>query len=120
MKFQLFTQVALRKDVPELNLTKGSIGTVVEHYSMLDGMEDGYSLEGLVSQDTVEVSESQIRALRLPERFTILFNRFRYDEPGKAEEKRQPDSYQGKITVRRYSRRIPGKRTSPSKRTEHK
>lgn len=40
MKFQLFIQVTLRKDIPELNLTKGSIGTVVEHYSMPTG-EDG-------------------------------------------------------------------------------
>jgi len=63
MKFQLFSQVALREDIPELNLIKGSIGTIVECYSGLDKQEDGYSLEGLIPQDTVEVSESQIEAI---------------------------------------------------------
>jgi hypothetical protein len=87
MKFQLFTQVVLRKDIPELNLKKGSAGTVVEHYPM-PTREDGDSLEGLVSQDTVEVSESQIRAVRFPRQSTILFNRFRHNESGNAEEKR--------------------------------
>jgi hypothetical protein len=62
MKFQLFSQVALREDIPELNLSKGSIGTIVECYS-LDKQESGYSLEGLIPQDTVEVSESQIEAI---------------------------------------------------------
>ena len=63
MKFQLFSQVALREDIPELNLMKGRIGTIVECYSGLDKQENGYSLEGLISQDTVEVSESQIEAI---------------------------------------------------------
>ena len=63
MKFQLFAQVALREDIPELNLMKGRIGTIVECYSGLDKQENGYSLEGLISQDTVEVSESQIEAI---------------------------------------------------------
>lgn len=63
MKFQLFSQVALREDIPELNLMKGSIGTIVECYSTLDNQENGYSLEGLIPQDTVEVSESQIEAI---------------------------------------------------------
>lgn len=63
MKFQLFSQVALREDIPELNLMKGNVGTIVECYSGLDKQENGYSLEGLISQDTVEVSESQIEAI---------------------------------------------------------
>lgn len=63
MKFQLFSQVALRQDIPELNLMKGSIGTIVECYSASDKQEHGYSLEGLIPQDTVEVSESQIETL---------------------------------------------------------
>ncbi len=63
MKFQLFSQVALREDIPELNLSKGSIGTIVECYSASDKQESGYSLEGLIPQDTVEVSESQIEAI---------------------------------------------------------
>jgi len=60
MMFPLFSQVQLTQDIPQFTLKKGSIGTVVEHYSMPEGKEDGYSIEGLISQDTVEVSESQI------------------------------------------------------------
>jgi Domain of unknown function (DUF4926) len=66
MKFQLFTQVALRENIPELNLIKGSIGTIVECYLASDQGENGYSLEGLIPQDTVEVSESQIEAIAFP------------------------------------------------------
>jgi hypothetical protein len=63
MKFQLFTQVALTEDVPALNLKQGSIGTIVEYYPMPEGQEDGYSLEGLIPLNTVEVAESQIAAI---------------------------------------------------------
>ncbi|MCY7390069.1 MAG: DUF4926 domain-containing protein [Leptolyngbyaceae cyanobacterium CAN_BIN12] len=63
MKFQLFSQVALREDIPEFNLIKGSIGTIVECYSASEQQENGYSLEGLIHQDTVEVSESQIEEI---------------------------------------------------------
>ena len=60
MAFPLFSQVQLTQDIPQFSLKKGSIGTIVEHYSMPEGKEDGYSIEGLIYQDTVEVSESQI------------------------------------------------------------
>ncbi|MDJ0899461.1 MAG: DUF4926 domain-containing protein [Xenococcus sp. MO_188.B8] len=60
MKFPLFSQVILKEDIPELGIKKGAVATIVEHYPMPDTQEDGYSLEGLVAQDTVEVSESQI------------------------------------------------------------
>ena len=60
MKFPLFSQVILKEDMPELGIKRGAIATIVEHYSMPDTEEDGYSLEGLIAQDTVEVSESQI------------------------------------------------------------
>ncbi len=63
MKFKPFSQVALREDIPELNLMKGSIGTIVGCYSASDKQENGYSLEGLIPQDTVEVSESQIEKI---------------------------------------------------------
>jgi hypothetical protein len=63
MKFKLFTQVALREDIPELNLTQGSVGTIVECYPMMEGQEAGYSIEGLIPMDTVEVSESQIKPI---------------------------------------------------------
>jgi hypothetical protein len=60
MKFQRFTQVALTVDIPQYHLKKGDIGTIVEYYPMPQSEEDGYSLEGLLPQDTLEVSESQI------------------------------------------------------------
>lgn len=63
MKFQLFTQVALREDISKHGLKKGSVATVVEYYPMPEGQEDGYSLEGLIPKNTVEVTESQIEAI---------------------------------------------------------
>ncbi|WP_017292491.1 DUF4926 domain-containing protein [Geminocystis herdmanii] len=60
MLLPLFAQVELTEDIPEYNLKKGSVGIIVEHYPMGDNQEDGYSIEGLIYQDTVEVSESQI------------------------------------------------------------
>ncbi|MGK7922763.1 MAG: DUF4926 domain-containing protein [Trichodesmium sp.] len=64
MKFPLFSEVQLIQDIPEFNLKKGSIGIIVEYYSMSEG-EDGYSLEGLIAQDTVEVAESQIQLINV-------------------------------------------------------
>lgn len=63
MTYPLFTQVALSQDIPEYGLKKGSVATIVEYYPMPEGEEDGYSLEGLLFQDTVEVAQSQIEAL---------------------------------------------------------
>ncbi|MGK7896221.1 MAG: DUF4926 domain-containing protein [Xenococcus sp. (in: cyanobacteria)] len=60
MKLPLFSQVILKEDIPEFSIKKGAIATIVEDYPMPDAEEDGYILEGLVAQDTVEVSESQI------------------------------------------------------------
>jgi hypothetical protein len=59
MKFNLFQRVRLSQDLPEYQLKRGDIGTIVEYYHHLEG-EDGYSLEGLIPLDTVEVWESQI------------------------------------------------------------
>ena len=51
----------LVEDLPEHCLKRGDVATVVEHYSMPDEQEDGYSLEGFdVLNVTVEVSASQI------------------------------------------------------------
>jgi hypothetical protein len=63
MVFPLFSQVQLTQDIPRFSLKKGAIGTIVEHYSMPEGKEDGYSIEGLTYQDTVEVTESQIAVI---------------------------------------------------------
>ncbi|GGA03425.1 DUF4926 domain-containing protein [Okeania sp. KiyG1] len=64
MTFPLFSQVQLTQDIPEFNLKKGSIGVIVEYYPMSQG-EDGYSVEGLIAQDTVEVAESQIQFIKV-------------------------------------------------------
>jgi hypothetical protein len=65
MKFSLFSQVQLTKDIPQFNLKKGSIGTIVEYYPMSNSLEDGYSIEGLIDQDNVEVAESQIELISI-------------------------------------------------------
>ncbi|WP_449421008.1 DUF4926 domain-containing protein [Phormidium nigroviride] len=46
MKSDLFTQVALRQDIPEYNLKKGDVATIVDDRSSSNGGEEGYSLEG--------------------------------------------------------------------------
>jgi Domain of unknown function (DUF4926) len=61
VQYPLFSQVALAEDLPEHHLKRGDIATIVEHYPMLEGEEDGYSLEGFnVANVTVEVAASQI------------------------------------------------------------
>ncbi len=63
MKIELYTRVALKVDFPEHGLKKGDTAYVIEHYSMPEGEEDGYSLEGFgipIPGVTVEVKESQI------------------------------------------------------------
>ncbi|NET25471.1 DUF4926 domain-containing protein [Okeania sp. SIO1I7] len=62
MTFPLFYEIQLTQDIPELNLKKGSIGVIVEYYPISEE-EDGYSVEGLIAQDTVEVAESQIQLI---------------------------------------------------------
>lgn len=76
MTFPLFSQVQLTQDIHEFNLKKGSIGVIVEHYPMSQG-EDGYSVEGLIAQDTVEVTESQINLIKVEQRQdkVTFFNR---------------------------------------------
>ena len=60
-KFPLFSEVVLLKDIPTHNLKRGSVATVVEHYSTNELAQDGYSLEGFdIPNVTVEVAESQI------------------------------------------------------------
>ncbi|ASC71680.1 hypothetical protein XM38_026340 [Halomicronema hongdechloris C2206] len=63
--YPLFTQVALTEDLPEHHLKRGDMATIVEHYPMPTGEEDGYSLEGFdVPNITVEVSASQIMPIK--------------------------------------------------------
>jgi hypothetical protein len=44
MKIDLFKRVALRIDIPEHELRKGDVATIVEHLPNKNG-EDGYALE---------------------------------------------------------------------------
>lgn len=44
MKFPLFKQVTLTRDIPEEGLRRGDLATVVEHHAVPGG-EDGYSIE---------------------------------------------------------------------------
>ncbi|NEP09207.1 MAG: DUF4926 domain-containing protein [Symploca sp. SIO2C1] len=61
VKHFLFSQVVLAQDLPEYNLKRGDLATIVEHYPMPEEEEDGYSLEGFdVPQVTIEVTASQI------------------------------------------------------------
>jgi hypothetical protein len=66
MKYPLFTQVVLARDIPEDALKKGDLATVVDHHPVPGG-EDGYSLEVFNALgDTVAVTvvpEAAIEAL---------------------------------------------------------
>jgi hypothetical protein len=67
MKFPLFKQVALARDIPQDGLKKGDIAMVVDHHPVKGG-EDGYSLEVFSAiGETIVVTvvpESAIEALR--------------------------------------------------------
>jgi hypothetical protein len=74
MAFKLFEEVVLLKDIPEKNLKKGDIATIVEHYPVSMG-EDGYSLEIFNAKgDTmavITVPESSIASLTENEIFSV-------------------------------------------------
>ena len=67
MRLEILTKVVLKEDLPEYDLKKGDIGTIVEYYPRPNGEEDGYSLEGFdtVDNNTVEVRASQIEPLEV-------------------------------------------------------
>jgi hypothetical protein len=68
MKFEMFSRVALKTDVPEHGLRRGDLATIVEFHPGVPGQEPGYSLEVFNAVgDTVAVialGESQIEVLR--------------------------------------------------------
>ena len=74
MKYELFKQVVLRKDIPEKKLKKGDVATVVEHHESKTS-EDGYTLEVFnVLGDTIVVitlSESEIEPMKEIEVFSV-------------------------------------------------
>jgi hypothetical protein len=67
MKFELYKDVVLTRDVPEERLKRGDIVKLVEHHTGRDG-EDGYSAEVFNAiGDTlavITVAESALEPLR--------------------------------------------------------
>ncbi len=64
MKYRLFEEIVLGRDIPGKKLKKGDVATIVEYYPVFEG-EDGYSLEVFNALgDTITmitVSESAIQ-----------------------------------------------------------
>ena len=71
MKYPLYGQVALSVDVPEFNLKKGDVATLVETVPHPSGGEDGCVLEVFnalgASIAVVTVPESHLEPLRADE-----------------------------------------------------
>jgi hypothetical protein len=71
MKYELFTLVALKADLPKHGLRSGEVATVVEFHPGRPGQEPGYSLEVFNSVGetvtVVTVRESQIEPLTADE-----------------------------------------------------
>jgi hypothetical protein len=67
MKYELFTRVALKTDLPEHKLRSGDVATTVEYHPGRPGQEPGYTLEvfNAVGETVavVTVPESQIEPL---------------------------------------------------------
>jgi len=74
MKYKLFEEIVLNKDIPGKGLKKGDVATIVEHHPVTDG-EDGYSLEIFNALgDTIAVitvPESAIERLTEDEIFSV-------------------------------------------------
>jgi len=74
MRYELFKEVVLTKNIPENRLKRGDVATVVEHHPVSDG-EDGYSLEIFNALgDTIAVitvPESAIELLTEDEIFSV-------------------------------------------------
>ena len=57
MRFELYTDVALARDLPELGLRRGDLVKLVDHHVAPDG-EEGYSIEVFNAVgETIAVSE---------------------------------------------------------------
>jgi len=77
-QYPMFSQVALAQDLPEYNLKRGDIATIVEHYHKAESEEDGYSLEGFdLPQVTIEVAASQIIPVVQWQREEIILRKLR-------------------------------------------
>ena len=75
MNHPLFTRVALAEDLPQQNLRRGDVATIVEYYKGRPGQEPGYELEVFNAVgDTfavITVRESQIESLRKDELLSV-------------------------------------------------
>ena len=80
MKYPLFTRVALADDLPNENLRRGDLATIVEYYEGSPGQEPGYELEVFNAVgDTfavVTARESQIECLRKDELLSVRPQKF--------------------------------------------
>lgn len=74
MKFELYKDVVLRKDMPAYRLKNGDVATIVEHHP-LKSSEDGYSLEVFNALGetiaVVTVPESDIEMLKESEVLSV-------------------------------------------------
>jgi hypothetical protein len=63
VRFELYTDVALTRDMPELGLRRGDLVKVVDHHVAPDG-EEGYSIEVLNAVgETIAVTTVPVNAL---------------------------------------------------------
>ncbi len=74
MKYKLFKEVVLLKDIPDKRLKSGDVATIID-YHPVDNSIDGYSLEVFnVFGDTIAVitlSEAEIEPLQENEIFSV-------------------------------------------------
>ena len=74
MKYELFEEVVLTRDIPAKRLKRGDVATIVEHHPVSGG-EDGYSLEVFNALGNtiavVTVAESFIEPLSEDEVFSV-------------------------------------------------
>jgi hypothetical protein len=74
MRFNLFDQVALARDIPEKNLRAGDVATIVEYHPSAIG-DDGFTLEVFdalgATLAVVTLAESEIEPLRAGEILSV-------------------------------------------------
>jgi hypothetical protein len=75
VKYPLFHRIAHAEDLPQENLRRGDVATIVEQYEGRPGQESGYELEvfNAVGETiaVVTVRESQIESLRSDEILSV-------------------------------------------------
>lgn len=74
MKYNLYEEVVLKKNIQEKQIQKGDVATIIEYHPVSEG-EDGYTLEVFNAiGDTIAVitlSESDIEPLSEDEIFSV-------------------------------------------------